>query len=57
MLKLMHKGPEFIYSNQDHTDIAVLQASKRPLSSIDDAIEQIEIENKQRGDKHTVTPV
>jgi cytochrome d ubiquinol oxidase subunit I len=52
MLKLMHKGPEFIYSNQDHTDIAVLQASKRPLSSIDDAIEQTGIENKQRGDKH-----
>ncbi|OTG80280.1 cytochrome ubiquinol oxidase subunit I [Acinetobacter sp. ANC 4648] len=39
MLKLMHKGPEFIYSMPPHSEEAVIQASKRPLSSIDESID------------------
>ena len=35
MLKLMRKGPEFIHS-APHSEQAVIQASKRPLSTIDD---------------------
>lgn len=35
MLKLMHKGPEFIYS-APHSEQEVIQASKRPLNTIDD---------------------
>ena len=35
MLKLMRKGPEFIHS-APHSEQAVIQASKRPLSTIDE---------------------
>ncbi|QIO08985.1 cytochrome ubiquinol oxidase subunit I [Acinetobacter lanii] len=35
MLKMMHKGPEFIHSVA-HSDRDVIQASNRPLSTIDD---------------------
>ncbi|ANF83265.1 cytochrome D ubiquinol oxidase subunit I (plasmid) [Acinetobacter sp. NCu2D-2] len=34
MLKMMHKGPEFIHSTP-HSDQDVIQASNRPLSTID----------------------
>ena len=34
MLKMMHKGPEFIYSIP-HSDGEVIRASKRPMSAID----------------------
>ena len=35
MLKLMRKGPEFIHL-EPHSEQEVIQASKRPLSTIDD---------------------
>ncbi|TCM66431.1 cytochrome bd-I ubiquinol oxidase subunit 1 apoprotein [Acinetobacter calcoaceticus] len=40
MLKLMHKGPEFVHSDPDyHGDIAVIQASKRLLSSVEEDLD------------------
>lgn len=37
MFKIMHKGPEFVYSQPElHADSEVIQASKRPLSSVED---------------------
>ena len=40
MLRLMHKGPEFIHSTPPHEiDSDVIQASRRPLSSIRESIE------------------
>ncbi len=56
MLKLMHKGPEFVHADPElHGDMAVIQASKRPLSSIEDDIEQNTDKNqdtqKQEHDK------
>ena len=39
MLKLMHKGPEFIES-RPHSDEAVIQASHRPLAAADDDNDQ-----------------
>lgn len=50
MLKLMHKGPEFLHSNAvQHDDIAVIQASKRPLSSIQEDLD-MDDQPKQQGD-------
>ncbi|MGE8539201.1 MAG: cytochrome ubiquinol oxidase subunit I, partial [Acinetobacter sp.] len=40
MLRLMHKGPEFIHSTPPHEiDSDVIQASRRPLSSIRERID------------------
>ena len=42
MLRLMHKGPEFIHTRPDHeSDSDVVQASRRPLSSIRERIEEV----------------
>lgn len=41
MLKLMHKGPEFVYAQAElHADTEVIQASKRPLSSVEEGLDQ-----------------
>lgn len=41
MLRLMHKGPQFVHADPVlHGDIAVIQASKRPLSSVEDDLDQ-----------------
>ena len=51
ILRLMHKGPEFIHSApEDKTDSAVIQASRRPLSSIRERIEDV-AEDSNQGDK------
>lgn len=51
ILRLMHKGPEFIHSApEDKTDSAVIQASRRPLSSIRERIEDV-TEDPDQGDK------
>ena len=51
ILRLMHKGPEFIHSApEDKTDSAVIQASRRPLSSIRERIEDV-AEDPNQGDK------
>ncbi|WP_299152285.1 cytochrome ubiquinol oxidase subunit I [uncultured Acinetobacter sp.] len=51
ILRLMHKGPEFIHSApEDKTDSAVIQASRRPLSSIRERIEDVP-EDRHQGDK------
>ena len=48
ILKLMRKGPEFIHADPElHGDMAVIQASKRPLSSIEDDIEQDSDKNQE----------
>src|SRR5690554_1382000 len=42
MLRLMHKGPDFIHTRPDHeSDSDVVQASRRPLSSIRERIEEV----------------
>jgi Cytochrome bd-type quinol oxidase, subunit 1 len=42
MLRLMHRGPEFIHSRPHHeSDSDVVQASRRPLSSIRERIEEV----------------
>ena len=42
MLRLMHKGPDFIHTRPDHeSDSDVVQASHRPLSSIRERIEEV----------------
>jgi cytochrome d ubiquinol oxidase subunit I len=49
MLKLMHKGPQFIYSTpegQAHSEEAVILASKRPLTSVDESVDSNEQEPK-----------
>ena len=52
MLKLMYKGPEFVHSIPTyHADIAVIQASKRPLSSIEDEIDTDHQPKQQEHDK------
>ena len=52
MLKLMYKGPEFVHSTPTyHADIAVIQASKRPLSSIEDEIDTDHQPKQQEHDK------
>lgn len=51
ILRLMHKGPEFIHSApEDKTDSAVIQASRRPLSSIRERIEDV-AEDPNQGDE------
>lgn len=41
MLKIMYKGPEFIYAQAElHGDSEVIRASKRPLSSVEDGLDQ-----------------
>ena len=43
MLKLMHKGPQFIYASPEegvvHSEEAVILASKRPLTSVDESVD------------------
>ena len=42
MLKLMHKGPEFIHSSPEgivHSEEAVILASKRPLSTVEESLD------------------
>ena len=52
ILRLMHKGPEFIHSApEDKTDSAVIQASRRPLSSIRERIEDVAEDPNQRDKK------
>lgn len=54
MLKLMHKGPEFVYSQAEHANTEVIQASKRPLSSVEDGLDQTNghsVSNTQEHDK------
>ena len=49
MLKLMHKGPQFIYATPEgavHSEEAVILASKRPLSSIEESVDS-EMDNEQ----------
>lgn len=52
MLKMMHKGPEFIHASA-HSDGEVIRASKRPLSTIDDAehIEQPDSVSRKEDEK------
>ncbi|MFP6841959.1 MAG: cytochrome ubiquinol oxidase subunit I [Acinetobacter sp.] len=50
MLKLMHKGPEFIYS-VPHSDEEVIQASKRPLGSTDEDLDAKPSDNHQEEGK------
>ena len=49
MLKLMHKGPQFIYATPEgavHSEEAVILASKRPLSSVEESVDS-EMDNEQ----------
>jgi cytochrome d ubiquinol oxidase subunit I len=49
MLKLMHKGPQFIYATPEsvaHSEEAVILASKRPLTSVEDSVDSNEQERK-----------
>lgn len=46
MLKLMHKGPEYIES-RPHSDEAVIQASHRPLAAADENFESDSNNNKE----------
>ena len=49
MLKLMHKGPQFIYATPEgavHSKEAVILASKRPLSSVEESVDS-EMDNEQ----------
>ena len=41
MLKLMHKGPQFIHSTPEgiHSEEAVILASKRPLTSVEESVD------------------
>ncbi|WP_349929109.1 cytochrome ubiquinol oxidase subunit I [Acinetobacter sp. A1-4-2] len=52
MLKLMRKGPEFIHS-PPHSEQAVIQASKRPLSTIDEEndLDQVSSTQSQENQK------
>lgn len=53
MLKLMHKGPEFIYSQAElHDDAEVIRASKRPLSSVGDSLDQTEEHSTTNTQEH-----
>lgn len=49
MLKLMHKGPQFIHATPEgaaHSEEAVILASKRPLTSVDESVDSNEQERK-----------
>ena len=48
MLKLMHKGPEFIHS-APHSEAEVIQASNRPLSSIDEDLDAPSAQQQEKG--------
>jgi len=48
MLKIMHKGPEFIYS-APHSEAEVIQASHRPLSSIDESLDAPSAQQQEKG--------
>ena len=52
MLKMMAKGPDFVYS-KPHTEQEVIQASKRPMSTIDDEqqIQNPSVESDQENKK------
>ena len=50
MLRIMHKGPEFVHAVQ-HSDERVIQASHRPLGSTDEELDGQPLDNNRENDK------
>ena len=47
MLKMMIKGPQFVHT-QAHSDGEVIRASHRPMSTIDEALEQTDSQSQEK---------
>lgn len=47
MLKMMIKGPQFVHT-QAHSDGEVIRASHRPMSTIDEALEQTDSPSQEK---------
>ena len=50
MLRIMHKGPEFVHAVQ-HSDERVIQASHRPLGSTDEELDGQPLDHNRENDK------